>query len=321
MSMKCRFLRLAGFAAAVAVAGVLLFAGALLLPVVAEPEFQARRGELADAHKTGRWVVPGGRIEEISLTSTSGLAVELALRLPDEPLPGRPLLIMLSGQETGRKAVELLPDTRGVAVAALTYPFGTVPHRDGLALTLALRRIQRGIVDTPPAVLLAADYLLARPDLAPGRVELAGISFGAYLAAVPAALEPRIERLWLIHGSGDPQGVIEAGLRKRIGVEPIRRGVAWFLATAAAAHHLSPEHWVARVAPRPLIVVNAAEDSSLPAEAVNVLHQALKPPFEVLWSPGDHVHPKRPETIDYITDLLFQRISATANTASPELSS
>lgn len=47
-------------------------------------------------------------------------------------------------------------------------------------------------------------------------MELAGISFGAYLAAVPAALDPRVKRLWLIHGSGDPAAVLEAGLRKRI---------------------------------------------------------------------------------------------------------
>ncbi len=310
MSTTRRLIRLAGLLIVAALGCVLLIAGWLLLPVVPEPDFDARKGHLLEARETGEWRVPGGRILEIRLVSSSGLEVELALRVPEEPLPGRPLLIMLSGQETGRKAVEVIPDPRGVAVAALSYPFGTIPHRDGLALLFALPRIQHGILDTPPAVMLAADYLLARPDLRPGHVELAGISFGAYLAAIPAALDPRIERLWLIHGSGNPEGVIAAGLRKRIPNEALRHGVAWLLATAASAHHLSPENWVARVAPRPLIVVNATEDHSLPRDAVTRLHAALKQPFEVLWSPGDHVHPKRPETIAYITDLLFNRISA-----------
>ena len=214
--------------------------------------------------------------------------------------------------------MELLPDTRGVAVAALSYPFGTIPHRDGLSLALALPRIQRGIRDTPPAAMLATDYLLARPDLDPERVELAGISFGAYLAAVPAVLDPRIERLWLIHGSADPAGVIEAGLRERIPFGAVRALVARFLAAAASAHHLSPEHWVARLSPRPLIVVNATDDSALTEPAVRQLHGALRPPFEVLWSPGDHVHPKRPETIDYITDLLFRRINVRSSAAAAE---
>jgi len=304
-----RFTRLLGLLALAIAASILLAAGWLLLPALQEPDFQLRKGSLLHATETGERPAPGGRIFEIRLTSTTGLEVDLALRLPSEPLPERPLLIMLSGQETGRKAVELLPDTRGIAVAALSYPFGTIPHRDLVALTLALRGIQRGILDTPPAVMLATDYLIGRPDLDPGRVELAGISFGAYLAAVPAALDPRIERLWLIHGSGDPQGVIDAAMRKRIGNGEIRQGVAWLLATTALAHHLNPEYWVARVAPRPLVVVSAADDSTIPKSAVDALHTALQPPFEVLWSPGDHVHPKRPETIDYITELLFERIS------------
>jgi hypothetical protein len=213
--------------------------------------------------------------------------------------------------------VDILPDTRGVAVAALSYPFGTIPHRDGLALALALPGIQRGILDTPPAVMLAIDYLLGRPDLNPGRLELAGISFGAFLAAVPTALDPRIERLWLIHGAGDPGGVIEAGLRERVPLRPLRVAVARLLAGIAGAHHLSPELWVGDVSPRPLIVVNATEDSALTGSAVDALHAALRAPFEILWSPGDHVHPKRPETIDYITGLLFGRIS-TALEASPQ---
>ena len=94
---------------------------------------------------------------------------------------------MMGGQETGRAAVRVIPDTRGVTVAAISYPFGTVPHRQILGLALALPRIQQGIFDTPAGVLLALDYLLGDSSgLNPGRVELAGISFGAYLAAIPA---------------------------------------------------------------------------------------------------------------------------------------
>ncbi|MEJ2531730.1 MAG: hypothetical protein P8Y92_08030 [Halioglobus sp.] len=297
--------------AAAAILAVLLLALLwLLAPVVPQPDFLARKGELVAAEVTSESPQPDGRLFEVSLRSSSGLAVELALRMPDQPLPHRPLLVLLGGQETGRAAAEIIPDTHGVVVAALSYPFGSVPHRDGLQLALALGRIQRGILDTPPAVLLALDYLLAHPDLAPERVELAGISFGAYLAAVPAALDQRVDRVWLIHGSGDPAAVLEAGLRKRISSQPLRQGVASLLAAAASAQHLSPERWVARITPRPLVVINATEDSALPPEAVQVLHRALVPPYEVLWTPGDHVHPKRPETILAITRLLFERIGS-----------
>ena len=55
-------------------------------------------------------------------------------------------------------------------------------------------------------------------------------------------------------------------------------------------------------------VVAGLSESAI-KDAVDTLHAALQPPFEVLWSPGDHVHPKRPETINYITELLFSRLS------------
>ena len=288
---------------------VLLLLAVLLLPVLPQPDFLAAKGELSEARVTGDFQLEDSRILEISLTSTTGLSVDLALRIPDEPLADRPLLVMIAGQETGRKAVELLPDTRGVAVAALGYPFGVIPHRDGLAMARALSRIQRGILDTPAGVMLALDHLVAREDLAPGRVELAGISFGAFLAAIPTVLDPRIERLWLIHGSGEPRQVIESGLRERIPLAPVHHAVAWLLATAAGAQHLTPELWVGQVSPRPLIVVSALEDSALPPGPVDVLHRAVLPPAEILWSPGDHVHPKRPEIVDFITDLMFVRMS------------
>jgi len=308
--VKRRLTRFALGAVVLVLGGALLVLIWLLAPVVSQPDFLARKGELVASEVTSESPLPDGRLFEVSLLSSSGLEVELALRVPDHPLPHRPLLVLLGGQETGRAAAEIIPVTHGVVVAALSYPFGTVPHRDGLQLALALSRIQRGILDTPPAVLLALDYLLARPDLAPERVELAGISFGAYLAAVPAALDQRVERVWLIHGSGDPAAVLESGLRKRIPSGTLRHGVASLLAAAASAHHLSPEQWVARVAPRPLVVVNATDDTALPPAAVRALHQALVPPYEVLWTPGDHVHPKRPETIQAITRLLFERMAA-----------
>ena len=61
-----------------------------------------------------------------------------------------------------------------------------------------------------------------------------------------------------------------------------------------------------------MIVVNATDDSALTDSAVAMLHDALRPPSRVLWSPGDHVHPKRPETIAFIADLLIGHL-ATAN--------
>lgn len=289
----------------------LLWSWSLLLAARDAPDPLQRKGRLADVEQINQYALGDARIREYRLCSDTGLEVELAVRRPARPLSGRPLLLMLGGQETGRAAVDVIADTRGVTIAAISYPFGVVPHRSALGMLLGLHRIQQGIFDTPAAALLALDFLLGHEaGLQPGRVEVAGISFGAYLAAVPVALDKRVERLWLVHGGGAVSAVLDHGLRRRISSDTLRLQVAQFLAAVAGAHHLSSEHWIKRVSPRPLVLVHAREDDDLPLVAIQALQQAAKGPVEILWTPGKHVHPKRPEVIAAITDLMFERISA-----------
>ena len=291
---------------------VLVVAGAalvLLARALPEPDHLARKGVLLDATQTAAYRLGDSWVTEHRLVADSGLEVEIALRVPSEPLAQRPLVLLMTGQETGREAVALIEDIRGVMVAAISYPFARVPHREALGMTLALGRIQSGILDTPAAVLLTLDYLFSQEAIAPGWVELAGISFGAYLAAVPAVLDKRIKRLWLIHGSADPEAVLEYGLRNRIDSASLRRCVAWYLAAVAAAHHLSSEHWLGRLSPRPVVVVSARDDETLPASAVQAMHGALTPPFEILWTEGRHVHPKRVRVVRQISEMMVGRIA------------
>lgn len=273
------------------------------------PQHLARKGQLVDATPLTAYQLHNDTVREFRLQSDSGLAVDIAIRYPAQGLEHRPLLLVMGGQETGRAAVDVIPDTRGAMVAAITYPFGTVPHRSLLQVFLALPRIQQGIFNTPAAALLALEYLLSdEAGLDPGQVELAGISFGAYLAPVPAALDPRIERLWLIHGGGAAAQVLDYGLEKRLPVNGVRRAAAGFLAAVAGAAHLGPERWVARMSPRPTVLVHATRESALPPVAVEALEAAVYPPVEVLYTEGKHVHPKRPEVVAAISDLMFERM-------------
>ncbi len=291
--------------------GLFLAAGLVWLWLLAQqaPQHLERKGTLTAFEQTASLTLHNDEVRELRLRSDTGLLVDIAVRFPERRLEHRPLLVLMGGQETGRAAVEVIPDTRGAVVAAISYPFGTVPHRSMWGMFTALPRVQRGIFDTPAAVLLALDYLLSpEAGISPGRVELAGISFGAYLAAVPAALDARVDRLWLIHGGAAPAKVFDHGLRKRVSAKFLRSSLAVYLASVAGAHHLGPEAWVHQISPTPLVMVHALDDSAIPPEARAALWDAALPPFEVLWTPGDHVHPKRPEVILAITELLFQRV-------------
>jgi hypothetical protein len=276
------------------------------------PGFAARKGELQSFEVTSRRELEDSVLTEIVLRSSSGLTVELALRRPHKPLSTRPILLMIAGQEAGREATMMFPTTRGVTVAALSYPYQGSRKFSRLCLALDLHRVQEAILDTAPAVMLANDYLLNHAELDSDNLELVGVSFGAFLAAVPAALDSRVRRVWLIHGAGDVAGVLERGLENNLPLAPLRALVARFLAATAGSRYLSPEKWVGRVAPRPVIVINGSDDDDLPAEAVRALHDALGEPSEVIWVEGGHIHPKRPETIIRVIEIMFQRIGERA---------
>jgi hypothetical protein len=47
--------------------------------------------------------------------------VQVALRRPHLPLKDSPVLVLKAGQETGRDAAMIFPDTYGVTLAALSY--------------------------------------------------------------------------------------------------------------------------------------------------------------------------------------------------------
>jgi dienelactone hydrolase len=305
--------RVARTLAVVAVVSVLLAAGLLavvLIPTRTDPTpgFDDRKGRVATVHRTGTSVVGEDRLTEVSLVSSSGLRVELTVRVPPGPVGPRPLVVMLAGQGTGRDAVRYTASTRGIVVAALSYPYYGDKDAGTLALILDLPAIQRALLDTIPAVMLATDWLTEQPYVDPRRVELAGGSFGAFLVPVAGALDPRFRRVWLVHGGGDPALVLEHGLRENIRFRPARRLAARLLAAVAYAHHLAPEHWVGRIAPRPVIVISASDDESIPRESVAKLHAALGRPSEVIWMSGGHVTPSRETIIESITDLVFERI-------------
>ena len=296
---------------------MLLFGGVILYlawPVLGDPEprFQARHGELMAARITQHWQADGAHYEDVELRASSGLRVRINVRRPGGEAAGRyPVVLLLGGVRTGRRATGLIDTPYPVVIAALDYPYRGDPRPRGLALVPNIRHVQQALMDTTPAVMLTLDYLLQRADVDPRRVELVGVSLGAFLAATPAALDARVTRLWLVQGAGDPARIFATYLEDDITSPWWRRRIARAAAFLANAHHLAPERWVGRVAPRPVIVINSRDDPSFPAAAVSVLHRALGEPSEIIWVPGTHVAPTRKEVLDRLSRLVLERIVAT----------
>ena len=253
------------------------------------PHFLARRSSLARVEAQPPMVDGDYVLQVVRVTAASGLEVDLTVRRG--PSDGRrlPLVLVLGGHRTGKDAVRLLGRTEGAVVAAMSYPYTGDRKPAPLEFVRDIPRIRRAFLDTPPAVMLSLDYLRTLPDVDTAQVEAVGVSLGAPFVTIAGALDPRIRRVWTIHGSGGSYAPLEMNMRRTIKVAPLRWAAAAMANVIAAGPRLAPERWVGRIAPRPFVMINAADDERIPRSHVERLYRAAGEPKELIWVPGGHV--------------------------------
>lgn len=278
------------------------------------PRFDARRSALESTDERPATTDGTTGEQDVVLRATSGLEVEIAIRRPaaDEPTPlRRPVFIVLGGAVRGKDAGKLIGDTRGAIFASIKYPYdGKLKAKGAIEVLQQVPAIRRAFYDTPPAVQLALDYLLARPDVDSTRIEMVGASFGAPFATIAAARDTRITRLWLAHGGGDSYALLEHNLKRDIPNATLRAPLAHVANVLVSGPRLTPEAWIAQVAPRPVMMLNADQDEQIPRRSVELLFAAAGEPKELVWLPGKHMQGNRPEVIEQLITAMVTRILA-----------
>ena len=295
---------------------LLLAVGAAMLLAVAwllrdpEPVFRRRAGLVAAVDTLA--VTPDGPWTEQTwrVRASSGLAVTIAIRHATADTGRRPLILVLGGQRRGRGATALVRDPRGTVLAALDYPYDGDPAPHGLAgLLRQLPAIRRAFYDTPPAVTLALDALLARPDVDPRQVELIGASFGAPFAVIAAARDRRVTRLWVAQGGGRPYGLLEQGLRRQVPMTVARVPLAALATLLISGPRFAPEHWIGDVSPRPVVLLDARDDERIPRRSQEALWAAAEPPKSRIWLDGPHMLGSRPQVIRAVVDSVMAHLA------------
>lgn len=294
----------------VMIASLLVLAAFLCLYLLRDPlpRFRERRSSLASAIP-GPDVIDGDYVlSPVRLTARSGLAVDLVVRraLADS---GRrlPVALVLGGHFTGDRAARLLGPTEGVLAAAMSYPFAGNPRPDALTFLREIPKIRGAFLDTPPAIMLAFDYLLQLPGADSTRVEAIGVSLGAPFVCIAGALDPRITRVWALHGSGGSYTPLEANMKRTIHFAPLRKAAAAMANVIIAGPRLDPVRWVGQISPRPFVMVNASDDERLPRSSVDALYRAASEPKEQLWMSGAHVHGDS-ATINKLVGIVIPRV-------------
>lgn len=298
--------RTLGFAALGVV--VLALGGAAWLLRDPMPHFRNRRSALAAVAESTTTMEKGYWLTPVRLRATSGLAVDLVVRRAVADSGRRlPLALVLGGHHTGREAARMLGDTHGVIVAALSYPFSGDPRPDAATFLREIPAIRRAFLDTPPAVMIALDYLLQRPDVDTRHVEAVGVSLGAPFACVAGALDQRFTRVWALHGSGGSYVPLEANMRRTIHSAVLRKPAAVIANVIIAGPRLDPVRWVPLISPRPFVMVNAAGDERLPRAAIDALFRAAREPKEMVWMSGGHIHADS-ATIRRLVEIVIARV-------------
>jgi fermentation-respiration switch protein FrsA (DUF1100 family) len=165
-------------------------------------------------------------------------------------------------------------------------------------------RIRKAARLIPASFSLAGEWLSSRGDVDAARVGLVATSFAVPFATIAAAMDARFRDVGLIYGAGDFASVMAANIDLR--PRWLRRPAAW-LATRAF-REFEPERHVARIAPRPLLMINGIDDPQMPRSAVESLYDAAGDPKTLIWLRTGHLLPTDSVLIRALVDTALARL-------------
>lgn len=297
-------------------AGCLFAIAAILVAIAAawgylredyRPRFARQAGTLVAVHDSTDvgYGLDGKLVSDVTLISDTGLEVVLRVRAPERSYGTRhPAVILVGGFRTGRAAAQVPDETADLILASVEYPYDG-PRRglSGWEWARRVPELRSAALETPSALLLAAQYLYAREDVDPDRVTIMGVSLGVPFAAAAAATDRRLAGAALLHGGGDIGTLFSHAYGESMvpGLAPVFGTlIAW--ATAP----LEPTKYVGEIAPRPVLMINASGDAMIPRESVAALYDAAREPKRMIWLETSHVGTNEREVIDMLMELTIE---------------
>lgn len=244
---------------------------------------------------------PGYRRIELSFEGLPAERVPTVLVVPLNSEGPAPCVIFLHGIGQDKRFLDEIaaPFTEaGFAMATFDqYTRGERKLKDPSFLEAALAFRRRGaltVIETRRLV----DYLETRPDIAHERIYLLGASYGAITGSTAAAFEPRIRAAVLTYGGGNLRLLFRSRAGKsQLGAWSgvVQRVTAWLLAPA------DPVRYIAKIAPRPVLLQSGTGDALIPRESAEALYDAAREPKSITWYEGDHIGVD-PATVERVLD-------------------
>jgi len=133
----------------------------------------------------------------------------------------------------------------------------------------------------------ALDYLEDRGDIDVDHVGLLGVSMGGIFGGVLAGVDDRINATALLVAGGRWQLVAEQS--EHPAAAALRDLESASDAMEQITRIVDPVNFVGHIAPRPILMINGADDRIIPKACAEALHEAASEPKEIHWYEGGHV--------------------------------
>ena len=120
----------------------------------------------------------------------------------------------------------------------------------------------------------AMDFIYTREELDHDRIGYYGISLGGIIGIIFCSVEERIQVPVIVLAGGN--------LNLMFGKDALSGDTKDYLSI------IDPVNYVAKIAPRPLLMINAENDDVIPPITSKLLFKAARQPKEILWYPTKH---------------------------------
>lgn len=148
----------------------------------------------------------------------------------------------------------------------------------------------------------ALDYLLTRPDVDKDRIVAFGQSLGGAVGIVLAAERQELRGLAVDGAFHHYRDIARWHIRRN----PVLLLAAWWLPSLLMKDSYDAIDFVAKVSPRPLLILHGAADSIVPAHMAEKLYAAAREPKELWLVDGaDHY-----QALDKLGDVTRPRLNA-----------
>jgi uncharacterized protein len=239
----------------------------------------------------------------ISYLSANSQRVPAFLILPTKPAAEKaPCVVLMHGLGQNKQSLSLIWGTfakagYGVLAIDAQYHGDRAPKAPLELFGLNVYATRELLVQTVIDLRRGIDYLQSRKEIDPKKIGYLGFSMGGILGTLLSAADDRVQAPVLALAGGDWKLMAQTStLKEAIKAREAHgaNGIGW-----QPLDPVDPIHYVARIAPRPVLFINGDNDTVVPVACAKELHAKAGPGKEVMFYKGGHV----PSGIEFVNVL------------------